>query len=501
MDQAMPMQRRVRGLPAHLTQPTDLLTQLWGLIVIGVMILQVVLVITHQPFFDEWQAVQIAVQVPDLGMLVENLRYESHPPLWYLFLRGLASVVGPFHALAAASLLFGLATQWLILQESPLPRWARLALALSQPVLFEFIVVSRGHTIGLFLIVAALTYWNHKRLVSAPIALLPAVDFFYGLFAIGLLFIRWRQERLWWPGLAPFVVVGLVAAWSVYPAADYVPVYGASDGTLAHFRAALMNFSIVFAPLQGTFDQFGWNSKPPGMLRHVGWVFLLATMWSITRGRLAERVVLFGLFAAMWIFAATVYPLQNRHLLLLSLMLVTSLWLRADEGGTLCLQSRVWLAIGAGCGLWSAVFALNGTFDRSREIAEFIAAEGLKDAQWVALPEMAGQGVSALTGIGFERMQDGCLQSFVRWNVPRDAEVSDLEAWVEGQAAARGRFYVLSTIPLDPSPAAREIARFPLAQAKVRHFIYEIGPGELLETKTRPWCVEGLRPFSKTPAI
>ena len=100
----------------------------WVPCVCGVVVLQIALILHHEPFVDEWQALQIAVQSPDLASMLANLRYEGHPPLWYLLLRGLAMVVGPQAALPAASLIFALASQCLILFRAPFPRWLRLAL-------------------------------------------------------------------------------------------------------------------------------------------------------------------------------------------------------------------------------------------------------------------------------------------------------------------------------------------------------------------------------------
>ena len=473
----------------------------WSLIVAAIMGLQTALIVLHQPFFDEWQAVQIAVQVPDLAALIENLRYESHPPLWYLFLRTLAAVVGPYQALLAASLICALATQWIILQASPFPKGLRVLIALAEPVLFEFLTVSRGHTLGLLLIVLTLYSWRRDRLVWLAIALLPLVDFFYGVFAIGMIALLWHERRLWWPGACLFALFGLVAAWSVMPAADYVPVYGPSNGSARHFWLALQNFSVVYVPVQGAVDQLSWNMGPPGLWRETGWALLLLTMAWLTRGRWMERLVLFGLFGAMLVFAASMYPLQNRHLFLLSVMMLVVLWRRYDAGERADPASLAWLVIGAACGIWTAAFALSGQFDRSRQIAEFIRAENLDREHWVAMPEMAGQGVAALTHIPFERIHDGCTQDFVRWNVLRDLEISDFERWVRQADARRGRFFVLSTFPLDVPGSARQVAHFPLALDGVQHFIYEVGAGEVTDSGQRAPCIAGLLPFGSKPAL
>lgn len=110
-----------------LDRPTDLTSRdlpPWAFAagVAAAAVLQVALIATHDYFVDEWQAVQIAVQSPDLAALLASLRFEGHPPLWYLLLRGLAALVGPGSALAAASLLCAPTTMMLIAVRAPLPR-------------------------------------------------------------------------------------------------------------------------------------------------------------------------------------------------------------------------------------------------------------------------------------------------------------------------------------------------------------------------------------------
>ena len=87
----------------------------WPLAVGAVFFLQILLILHHQPFVDEWQALQIAVQSPDFSSLIANLRYEGHPLLWYLVLRAVSDIVGPHNALMVTSLGLALTTQGLIL--------------------------------------------------------------------------------------------------------------------------------------------------------------------------------------------------------------------------------------------------------------------------------------------------------------------------------------------------------------------------------------------------
>lgn len=85
----------------------------WATLCLVVLALQAALIIDHQPWPDEYQALLIAVQAPDISTLLDWLRYEGHPPLWYLLLRGLAHVAEPLDTLWIAALLIAIPAQCL----------------------------------------------------------------------------------------------------------------------------------------------------------------------------------------------------------------------------------------------------------------------------------------------------------------------------------------------------------------------------------------------------
>ena len=479
-----------------------LLVRVWPLVVAAVFTLQVALILAHDPFADEWQALQIAVQAPDIGSLFANLKYETHPPAWYLLLRVLAAIVGPYNALPAASLLLTLPVQAIILLRSPWPHWVRLAVALSAPVLFEFSVVARGHTLGLALIFAALATWDRKGLPWLAIAILPAVDFFYGVFSLALIAFRFAERRIWLPGLGLWLAISLIAAWSVIPAQDYVPVYGETDGRFLHLALALVRFSVVYLPVQGDWGSLDWGAGPPELLTRTLWAMLVLTMAVLARGRRLEGAAMFGTMALMWAFSAWLYPLQNRHVFLLGTLMLVVLWRRSKDREAVHPFVALWLAFGAFAGLWTAWFGLTQTFERSHEIARFIRAEGLAGEHWVAVPDMAGQGISALTQVQFEKPGADCMQDFVRWDAPREMRhPAGYLPWLQGKIAAGGRFYIFSNIEIDELPEVEPVKSWaPVLEAKEYH-IYVVHPEAAPARPGLPLCVAGTRPLALQPAL
>lgn len=494
------------------------LQQYWPLVVAAVLVLQTALILDHEHFADEWQAVQIAVQSPDLTALLTSLRYESHPPLWYLWLRAIAAMVGGHHALMVSTLILGLGSQLALLLRAPLPHWARLLASLSVPILYEFSVISRGLTLGMALVMAVLVLWPHRRLVWLPIALLPCVDFLLGVVSLIFICMRWREGALNPVGLVGWLVVSVFSAWSILPADDYITVYGPSQGTALAVQMAVMRFSVLYLPMQGFPGGFTWNAGLADVLMYSLWAAYFLTIWEITKGRLVERAGLFGFAAIMFVISAWAYPMQYRHCFVLSLMMIAILWRRSAMGQEVPRIAAIWLALGACAGLWTSAQAFDRPFESSREAAQFIRKAGLAEQHWVALPDMAGQNVSALTGLPFENYHHGCMQYFIRWNTPRETEKpSRYLPWLEQAAQERGRFYVMSKNKLPDNPAWRELASFTKNQVGVPYWLYVIGEGKAparldlppklspeLSTKLPPkfpLCVPGTRPFAAEPAI
>lgn len=464
----------------------------WAAACILLVALQLTLVFTHEPWRDEWQALQIAVQSPTLADLFDNLRYEGHPPLWYFTLRLLSAIVGPQAALATAMALIALAGQALILAGSPFSRAERLMLAASEFLLFEYFTISRSLSLGVLLILAALALWRH-RTVWIPIALLPLCDFQFGVISIAFALLQWRDKRLWRPGVAFWLMLGLFAAWSVRPAAGMVPP-DFPRGFAIESGAFLDRLGSVLFPLQ--WDQgIRWNSTLPGVLAPICGTAFLVFAWVQTRGDWPQRLVLFGFILTSWLFSTLVYGLSIRHVLLIAVLYVALQWLAAPRARTW--GWRVWLLGGAICGLTTAAAALSVPFDAAGQVAREIQRLGLTRKHWMSFPAEHGQGVAALTGIGFERPERPCWQQFVRWNEPlRIDEPDQLEAVLPDAAARNGRFYLLSNQRLAPfAVSSREIAVFPPGLNNEGYALYEIDPDLPPRRPATPPCVREQRPL------
>jgi len=326
----------------------------WTLAIAGALALQVLLIATHKPWLDEWQALLIAVQAPSWPDLLAALRYEGHPPLWYAILRGLAHVLPrPALALPWAAGLLAIPAQLAILLGAPFARSQRLALALSEFVLFEFCTLSRSLTMATACVLVALALWRRGNWSWALIVLLPQCDFLFGVLSFILVGWRWAERRAPWGWMASWIVSGLLAAWWVHPAPDVAPAI-AQHGLPARLVSWLGGMATLGLPLQWHGLAPQWNQPPPALIAAFALFAFVAMVMAELTPRRADRWVVLGFAAFTLVFNLAVYVLAIRHLMLCALLFVAAVWRRCAQGGAgPGVWMRAWLWLAEGCSTYT----------------------------------------------------------------------------------------------------------------------------------------------------
>jgi hypothetical protein len=485
-------------------QPTDRATLLWRLAAMAIFMLQAVLVLCQQHGLDEWQALEIALQSPTATALFENLRYEGHPPFWYWLLQAANHVVPADWVLRAVQLPIALGIQALILGRLPLPRVERLLVACSFAVLIDYGMMSRSLGMGVLLLLVAFTLREHK-LGWVGLILLPMADFLFGCLSLVCLVILWREKRLWTPGVLLWLAVALFSAWSVRPAADVSPAFWPS-GLANDMLIELARFGAVLLPLQLQGATPMWNGLPPVAIAvPAGLLFFgmgLRILWNERFATLAFA----GFCALIMAFSLTVYPLATRHVSLAGLLLVL-LVARAHERGipTPSALFRVWLFVGAACGLFASAVVLARPFHAAPEAARYIESHGLMDKHWVTFPDSRAEAVSGLLGIEFERLEVNCTQSFVRWNVhSKIGTFKQFEAELQRIAQRSGSYYLLSDIqlhgrPLDHPRDYRLLGHIPPGYDGQNFYFYQVRPDLSARAERPPQCAPQRLPLRVLP--
>jgi len=385
---------------------------IWASALAIVAALQLVLIVTHGAWLDEYQALLIATEPGSVREMLGQLRYEGHPPLWYLLLRLLNAGLPTSWVLPAASIMCAAAIQASLLIFSPFPRAERLMLALSEAFIFEYGTISRGLALGVAIFMLALVLWR-TRAVWFLVPLLPLCEFLFGVLSIALLVLLWRERRLSIAGLITWTLCACSAALAVIPAPDTRGAIGLYSLPI-EASDFMERFGTIVFPLQTFNAGFAWD----GMAPLITGVFLgpLLLLWMVRRTShcdVQRRIMLlcFSVWFAMSVF---VYALHFRYISLLSLLLVAFAWLNPPPGPDI--WWRRWLAVTAACGIFTSAWAVAHPFDAAPEAAALVRSMDDGKHPWLAFPASRIPALSALTGKRFVQPEQGCSQSYALWN-------------------------------------------------------------------------------------
>lgn len=461
----------------------------WAIAVCVLIAGQTYLIITHQPWADEWQAALIALEAPDWATMLAWLRYEGHPWLWYALLRILGYLFAPENVLWIAALLCAAIVQVSILFFSPFARIERLMLASSQYVLFEFLTVSRGTSLGVALLTAAMLLWRRKAFWLI-LALLPMVDFLFGVISGALLVFQWNDRRLWWPGVGLWLAGSAFAAWSVIPATDMVSAFDAmapimgEPNLVQRLMTWLFKIGSIPLPFQGGIAP-QWNS-PVHPIHGFAWVIMGLLCWVLTKDQPLQRLLIAGFFALTLLMSAALYPLGLRHLMLGAFLLILCVWRQCAEKerpkDLPRVTFRFWLFLLAICGISSATLSSTHGFDSAPLTVREMERLGGSEKHWVMMPEWRSAALAGRSDISFIRPDEMCTFRFARWDYVYAPMRSNeaLKRWASATRKKLGQFYLVSDIKLSGFPEAvfTPISQIPKGYSGIDYYIYSVGEGE-----------------------
>jgi MFS family permease len=460
--------------------------------------LQTSLILTHRPWLDEWQAALIASQASDLLVLLEQLRFEGHPPLWYLLLRLFAWVGGgPEHALTLANVFYASAGAYIVLRFSPFTRLDQILILTSEIVLVEYFSISRSLGLGVVIFLWALASWR-SRWFWVPLALLPMCDFLFGILSILLLILRWPrrvdpQTPMSLLGMALWITCSLVAAYTVRPHPNIVsdPPYE----TLIAVGRYIQQLGMNILPWQMLEGEPAWNGATPfGLGLTLAPVFLYIC-YIATRIDRIQALTMFGFVAFLGLFVVFIYPLYFRHTSLTALLLIGLIWLRMERPNSpLPAAVRLWLGLLSIVGLATAAMMLSRPFDGARDAAAIIREEGLMDRPWFAYPAYRGIALSGEAKIPIGDLEQSCSSTFRRWsfrsNINEMAELLDL---LHRRVKVGGSFYLMTSFDLPPQDGVfRRIGVAPYGYNHLKYYLWMVGEGAPVH-EPLPYCVKGLR--------
>jgi hypothetical protein len=380
----------------------------------------------HAMWFDELQAWNLARASRSVPDLLHHLRYEGHPPAWYLVLYGLTRITGDPRAMQGAELVIVAATYVVVLFASPFSKPVRFALLAGYTISFEYGVISRGYGLGVLSLVVTLALlgrprprWRWALLSAAVLAWTSVAGAVVALAIAGAVASGARcrgGRRTPGPGrdrrrfVAGTGVAAVAAAVVCIPPSDF-HAFTPSVGSVSTLGTA--GWTRLLTAATGTWrglvpipSRLGaWNSQFVDRLPAAAWIeaglsiAVVALMaGALRRFRTARRLWLLGSVGSFLFFAVVVLPDQARYAGTTFLVFLGAAWWAfAPPGGpddgsagevapgsarsSRRLQQLVTVVIAAQVVALVAIYPLDasGRFAPNQAVADVVRAAGLQD--------------------------------------------------------------------------------------------------------------------------
>ena len=152
----------------------------------------------HEMWGDEIHSWNIAKGSNSLADLFTNIRYEGHPPAWYLIIWTISKFTHNLVFVQAVHWIIATITVFLILFFSPFPFISRLLIPFGYYFLFEYMVISRNYAIGILLAVCICLIikknFRYKTLVYYALLFLLSNTHLLGILLAGAIHVYYLQQ-------------------------------------------------------------------------------------------------------------------------------------------------------------------------------------------------------------------------------------------------------------------------------------------------------------------
>ena len=153
---------------------------------------------THEMWYDEAQAWQIARTAPINDILFLIPHYEGHPPFWHLLLAIPAKLGSPWQwSVGIIGFLFMIANGALIFFKAPFPRWVRCLLPFSYFLFYQYGIIVRPYSaLTLVMLLLALYFPQKDKRSTLYVVLLAALCMchIFGIAIAGGITLAWLWE-------------------------------------------------------------------------------------------------------------------------------------------------------------------------------------------------------------------------------------------------------------------------------------------------------------------
>jgi hypothetical protein len=463
-------------------------------------------ILRHEMWRDELQSWMIARWSSSIFDLVRNMRYEGHPPLWYLLLYAITRFTKWVPAMQLLNLVIATGTAYLVARYSPFTKFQKVLLCFGYFPLYEYGTISRSYGIGLFFLFWFCAWYRPDRkqnwLIAALLLSLLANTSVYGtmiamafavsLFALpaiaaedtrGFLALRATHVRA-----AALIFCGCIAiaVAQMHPPPDTgVRLPWHLPATARSLGETLSGVWRAFLPIPSSLSHF-WNSnfflQDTTLKRR--WpmlgsaIILLIALLLLARKRFALLAYV-SATAATLAFMQVKYLGGERHAGHLFLVFVACLWISArfpeeslvfhpfERPSRLLAGQRQRIL---SC-LLCVHFAVAATaswvdwarpFSQGKAVAAFLRSSGMAGMFMVGDPDAAVATVAGYLDRGIYYPRSQSIGSFIVWNRKRlQPPRSLIEAATDIATLRKEEVLIISNGPLETgTSSAHEVAQF-----------------------------------------
>jgi hypothetical protein len=160
----------------------------------------ILVMVHHEPWFDEAQSWLIARDATVWDLVSNITHYEGHPPIWHLLLMPLAKNHVPFEwGVKSVNFIFAVASMGVLVFKSPFPRLIRFTLPFSYFLFYQYGVISRPYS--LMMLGFMLAAWFYKSRNSRPYRFTAALTLLccssaYGIVIVFGICLIWLYENI-----------------------------------------------------------------------------------------------------------------------------------------------------------------------------------------------------------------------------------------------------------------------------------------------------------------
>jgi hypothetical protein len=305
----------------------------------------------HELWGDEIHSWNIAKGSASLVDLFRNIRYEGHPPLWYIFLFSVSKFSHNPIGFQLVHAIFPISVLFLVCYYSPFPLFAKVLMPFGYYLAFEYSVLSRNYALGILIalgICLILTRSNkYKAIIFYLLVFLLSNIHLLGLilgvsFCVYFAYENFEKSKNFRQSLGK-VFIGIIL---ILPSLYFIVPPSDSEMNFSFWldRWSLQQFLIIiqipvksFLTIPVWWSNNFWNTNflidsplNSWITRVVTIFFSASILWSIYYlfRKSTKILIFFGCNFLLTCLAALVFPLTStRYVGFVFIAFIVSMWL------------------------------------------------------------------------------------------------------------------------------------------------------------------------------